>query len=174
MYWRMGGAPPIIAWEAGYFTFEVAEEKARALIKTDGIKTENGMAFPLGYAIVTGPGWLKSPLNGIIHVNIWSDDRNQIAYDSKAIELSVIGALKAADQEKLKSVAFPALGSEANLSGIAVSLQESLISIMSGIENYFEGKASTQIEKVAVMIDAQPTFENAIKMLDALNDILRK
>jgi hypothetical protein len=170
-YGRMGSVQ--LSWEAGLRVFDEVESKSRALIDTDGIKTENGMMFPLGYAIAAGPGFLKPPSKGVILVNIWRGEPSLCAYDPEAVKLSIMGALTTADRENFKSLAVPALGTVDRSSEVVISLQESLNGIISGMENYFDGKA-TQIEKVAVIVDAQPTLENAFKMMGMLNAILRK
>lgn len=156
----IGGVQNAIERRAGMATFHEATAYATKY-GSEGV--------PLGHSVSTTAGNLKQ-LKGIIHVNNMRTSGG-VPCDQEVIELCVENVLFTTQQNNFKSVAFPAMGT-----GIwGMSLTDALKGTIAGIQNYFNKITDeSPIEKVGIVIYAQPSIENANQMQQILSDVLRK
>lgn len=139
-----------------------AEARAKAYldsnpkdVSTDG----NYVGVPLAFATGTTSGDLKR-IKSIIHVNNMRVDK-QPPCDEDVVRQCVGSVLAVADVEGLESVAFPAMGT-----GVwGMTMADSISGTVKGIRDYFrEINPDSKIDKVSLVIYAQPTLANASEL----------
>lgn len=132
------------------------KRKGGTIIEEEAIKKG---PIPIGEAVITQAGRLKSKY--VIHAAVMGQD---LATDAEKIRNATKNSLKRASELKIKSIAFPALGTGVG----GFPMKECARIMIEEVQNFIKQKK--ELEKIIFVLFDQPAYDTFLQELEKVKN----